>query len=178
MHEIELYKSPWQAIKLILLSSPFIILSLPDILHYSHISPIALDWFCLCFFGLGIPLGLFNLFDRRPEIIINETGIFDRRTSKNFIQWNEIKDAYIKDLRVSLLSKQKFLCLVMESDAPIIVHANKALVKMNERMGFQGVSISLSILKSVNWNEFIVFINTMIHANIEKRQNLLLTTEL
>ena len=178
MLEIKLYKSPWKAIKLILLSLPFVILSLADILHYSNIGPVALNWFCLCFFGLGIPLGLFNLFDRRPEIIINKTGIFDRRTSTNFINWGEIKDAYLKDLRVSALSKQKFLCLVMEPNATILLKANKTLVKISESLGFQGISIALDPLKPINWDEFIALIKSMLHANNSVKQNLLLTSKL
>src|SRR5688572_20606425 len=100
--EIKLYKSPWRAVKLINLCSILVfggifILSQPD-------APKWVGWMSIRFFGLGYPVGLFHLLDRRPQIIINEAGIFDRTTYKYFINWEVIQDAYPINI-----SAQKFV---------------------------------------------------------------------
>jgi len=63
MPELKLFKSPWKAVKLIILCSLFVGISLYDLISHSNIEPVALNWFCICFFGLGYPVGFFNLFD-------------------------------------------------------------------------------------------------------------------
>jgi len=184
MLELKFYKSRWKAIKLLLLSLPFVLFSLYDIIGHKQIAPIALSWFCLCFFGIGIPLGLFNLFDRRPEMIISDEGIFDRLTTKQFINWDFIKDAFLKEIDTTgryggpVYSKQVFLCLIVDPNTPIILNANKTLLKLSEKLGFQGISIPLSQLNKNNWDNLINFIKAMAHADTSGRKNLLLTTEL
>lgn len=42
------------------------------------------------FFGLAIPLILFNLLDNRPQIIINVEGIWDRTLKQDLIKWEQI----------------------------------------------------------------------------------------
>ena len=49
-------------------------------------------------FALGYPVGIYHLLDRRPQIMINEIGIFDRRTYKDFINWDVIQRAYSIDM--------------------------------------------------------------------------------
>ena len=90
--DIKLYKSPWRAIKLILLCSIFVFGGI--FLLTNTDSPKWVAWLNIGFFGLGYPVGLFHLLDRRPQIIINEIGIFDRTTYKDFINWDVIKGAY------------------------------------------------------------------------------------
>lgn len=85
MKEIKLYKSPWRAIKLLLLSSVFVFGGIW--LITSTDSPKWLGWMSIGFFGLGYPVGLFQLLDRRPQIIINELGIWDRTTKQDTINW-------------------------------------------------------------------------------------------
>lgn len=83
MIEYKIYKYPWKAIKLILLCTIFVLGGI-FFLNQSDV-PKFIAWFCILFFGLGYPIGLFQLLDRRPQIIINEIGIFDRTTHKDFI---------------------------------------------------------------------------------------------
>jgi hypothetical protein len=178
MVELKFYKSPWKAIKLMLLCSPFVVLSLYDIIGHSINMPPALSWVGLCFFGLGIPLGLYNLFDRRPEIIINGEGIFDRQTIKNFLDWDFIENVYVKDMRVSALSKQKFLCVIFPPGSEPPIKRRKLFGRVNKNMGYGDISISISPLKKYDWQKITNFINTMAHADAAARQNLLLTCQL
>ena len=60
-------------------------------------------------YGLVYPVQLFHLFDRRPQIVINEIGIFDRRTCKDFINWDVIQRAYAMDVMVG-----GYVCLIVD----------------------------------------------------------------
>ena len=122
--------------------------------------PVWFSWFSLCFFGLGIPVAIFHLFDRRPQIIINEKGIFDRMAYKDFINWRLINDAYLVDV-----SKQKFICLVI-SDEAIQLLKKKTSFKLSKQMGFQEINLSLGQIK-IDEKKFLGFILAMSKAESE-----------
>ena len=167
MKEIELYKSPWKVIKLILLCSIFATLGLWGFLT-GHM-PNWVAWLNICFFGLGYPVGLFHFFDRRPQIIINETGIFDRTTNKDFINWEIIQDAYLIDIH-----KQKFICLVVDEKFKPSQNKSKLYqktAKFNEAIGAQELSISLGQIK-IDPEKLIEFILLMRTANKSKQNYL------
>ncbi len=129
-------------------------------------SPTWVGWMSICVFSLGYPVGLFQLFDRRPQIIINELGIWDRTTKQDTINWEIIKNAYLGDVH-----GQKFICLqVDESYEP----SNKKgkwyrnFAKLNKSLGFQELNLSLGQIKidEVRLTEFII---AMSKADIEER---------
>ena len=99
MNELKLYKSKWKAIKVIFMSLVFIVCSL-WLLTIKTDSPKWIYWASIIFFGLGSIVGMIHLFDRNPQIKINEKGIYlikkteflRRSYQMNFIQWNFIKD--------------------------------------------------------------------------------------
>lgn len=101
-------------------------------------------WISVCFFGLGYPVGLFSILDRRPVVIINDVGIFDRTLSKKVINWDIIRDAYMVEMK-----KQKFICLVIDEKYEPSTEKGKlykATVELNKEMGFQELNISASVL--------------------------------
>ncbi|MGN6640808.1 MAG: STM3941 family protein [Mucilaginibacter sp.] len=163
MYEIKIYKSRWKAVKLILLSLPFVVVSLYDILTHSiNMSP-SLSWFALCFFGLGIPIGLFNLFDMRPEMVLNENGIFDRMSygvfvknpNKGFVTWNSIEDAWIKSYQGESpqgtpTSKQDFICIKLNKEAASKIKKSK----LSDTLGFGDYNIPLMNLKKFDQHRF------------------------
>lgn len=89
MTEIKLFKSPWRTVKLLLLCSIFVGLGIWGIKTGSMPNWVA--WLNVGFFGLGYPIGIFHLLDRRPQIIINEIGIFDRTINSDIINWEIIR---------------------------------------------------------------------------------------
>ncbi|HMG92746.1 MAG TPA: hypothetical protein VK589_21965 [Chryseolinea sp.] len=96
--EITLYKSPKKAFKLILISS---IVAVCAMFVLVTIDAPTTAWYVIIgVYGLVYPVALFHLFDRRPQIVINEIGIFDRRTCKDFINWKVIKRAWAQDAMV------------------------------------------------------------------------------
>ena len=91
MTEIKLYKTTTKGLKIIGMCLPFVVMGLWMITDNPYgITEYYMGWFCMCFFGLGIPVGLFQTFDRRPQIIINENGIWDRTTNQDEVKWEQI----------------------------------------------------------------------------------------
>jgi len=166
--EIKLYKSPWRAIKLILLCSIFVVGGYFILMDTD--SPKWIGWFNICFFGLGYPVGLFHLLDRRPQIIINELGIFDRTTYEKFINWEVIWGAYpIK------ISGEKFICLEVDpayEPSRRKGKVAKTLSRINKEIGAQELNISLGQV-SVDQMKLVEFILAMINLMPEGRTDLL-----
>jgi hypothetical protein len=121
----------------------------------------------MCFFGLGYPVGLFHLFDRRPQIIINEIGIFDRTTYKDFINWGVIQGAYPINI-----SGQKFVCLVVDEQYEPSTKKGKlykSVSNLSKEIGAQELNISLGQI-TVDEVKLTEFILTMINVTPENRQ--------
>ena len=93
--EIKLYNSPKKAFKLILVSSGLVVSA--AFLMVTVEAPTWLWYLSIGVCALGYPVALFHLFDRRPQIVINEVGIFDRTTCKDFINWAVIERAFFVD---------------------------------------------------------------------------------
>lgn len=108
MTEIKLYKTTTKGLKIIGMCLPFVAIGLWFITQ----EPIGttnniMGWVSTCFFGLGIPIGLFQTFDRRPQIIISEKGIWDRTTNQDEVKWEQIIETYPLDI-----FEQKFISIV------------------------------------------------------------------
>jgi hypothetical protein len=178
MNEVKIYKSKWKATKLFILSLPFVALGIWDLSHHPSTSPIWLDWTAVCFFGLGSLLGLFNLFDNRTELVINENGIFsrlsygifDKSTDKGFVKWDSIIDAYLNVFKNSYwglpLSKHKTICLTVNGK---VVKRSK----LSKAFGMGDFNIPLINLKSINEDKLITFIKAMSQADVITKQQLL-----
>lgn len=128
--------------------------------------PSAFSWLSICFFGLGYPFALFNLLDRRPQIIVNELGVFDRMSNTAFINWHLIDDAYLLTVH-----RQKFVCLIIHDDA--IQHLkNKTSARLSKKLGFQELNLSLGQVE-VDEMRFLDFILAMSKAKSTDRGRLL-----
>jgi hypothetical protein len=164
VNEIKLYKSPWKAIKLILLCSIFVVGGY--LILTSDDSPKWIGWFNIFFFGLGYPVGLFHLLDRRPQIIISTVGIFDRTTYDKFINWEVIWGAYaIK------ISGEKFICLEVDPNYEPSRKKGKlarTMSTLNKEIGAQELNISLGQV-SVDQQKLLGFILTMVQLKPEER---------
>ncbi len=172
MNEIKIYKSPWKAIKLVFLCSIFVGLG---IWLLTTDSPKWISWLGIGFFGLGYPVGIFNLLDRRPQIIINKIGIFDRTAHNEFINWELIQDAY----PISI-SGQEFVCLVIDEEFKPSRTKNafrKNVVKWNEALGAQELNINLGQVK-MKAVELAIFISAIRNAEADTRNQLIKTLPL
>lgn len=143
MTEIKLYKRPIKGLKILALTIPFVAIGIWMIFEKPFgSSDYIMAWLCTCFFGLGIAVGLFQTFDRRPQIIITENGIWDRTTKQDIIKWEQIQSAYPLDIY-----NQKFVCLVLDNTFEIKKKLYKWAAKMNEDIGAQKVNLLISQLK-------------------------------
>ncbi len=160
--EIKLYKSPWRAFRLILLCSIFVgagifLLTLTN-------SPRWVAWMNILFFALGYPVGLFHLFDRRPQIIINKIGIFDRMAYNDFINWEVIRSAYLADIH-----GQKLICLIVDEKFEPKIKINRRVKEFNKQVGVQELNIALGQI-NVDEKRLLEFILTMISVSPEQRE--------
>jgi len=162
--ELKIYKSPRKAVQLLLGCSLFVALGLfllkqPD-------TPKLVAWLAVSFFGLGLPVGLFQLLDRRPQIIVNELGIFDRTTHRDFINWEIIQNVYLVEVH-----EQPFICLIVdETFEPSRKKGwfGRGLAHLNKSMGFQELNISLGSV-NVNTERLATFILLMQAAEKPER---------
>ena len=166
MEEIKIYKSPSKALRLIFLASIFVVpCSYALIMHKLNMPPL-LAWSGACFFGLGMLYGIFNLVDRRPQIVINTDGLFDRMAYKDFINWSLVKDAYVFHI-----NKQTFIGIVIDPAAVHLIKKQGSL-RLSKHLGFQDITLSLGTVK-IDEARFRDFIVAMTKAEPIKRTHLL-----
>ncbi|MVN78550.1 hypothetical protein GO988_19640 [Hymenobacter sp. HMF4947] len=168
MPEIKFYKSRWKGIRLMFLCSLFVAAGI--LMLNQADSPKLIAWLAILFFGLGYPAGLYQLFDRRPQIIINELGIFDRTTHHDFINWEIIQDAYISEVH-----KQTFICLVVNEEFEPSRKKGKfrqTVAELNKELGFQELNLSLSYV-GIDATRLLHFILVARTAERPQRETLL-----
>jgi hypothetical protein len=106
-------------------------------------------------FALGYLVGIYHLLDRRSQIIINEFGVFDRTTYKDFVNWDVIKDAYSIDM-----AGQKFVVLTVDKKYISSVKKEKFFRSVSNLVDFGPHKINLSLgqvaIDEVKLAEFIL----------------------
>lgn len=170
MTEIKLYKTTTKGLKIIGMCLPFIAIGLWFITQ----EPIGttnyiMGWVCTCFFGLGIPIGLFQTFDRRPQIIISENGIWDRTTNQDEVKWEQIIEAYPLDI-----FEQKFISIVTDDTFIFKKKPYRWAEKINKKIGAQNLNLHLGQI-NIDEIELTNFINLLRKESIEERRKLIKT---
>jgi len=165
MEEIKLYKSPLKSLRLLFLSSLFVIPSLWLLLKNEKAETSLL--FCLCFFGIGFLLSLFNIVDRRPQIILNKNGVWDRSTNEEVIKWEIIKSA--NEINIY---KQIFVCLKLDKSFVPKKKQYSWAKKLNNSIGAKDVNLNVSYIK-VNIEKLMTLITLLSQEKIENREELL-----
>lgn len=168
MTEIKLYKSTTKGLKIIGMCLPFVVLGLFLLSDatYGTINYV-MSWLCICFFGLGIPVGLFQTFDRRPQIIITENGIWDRTTNQDELKWEQIIEAYPLEIH-----GQKFISLVTDDTFVFKKKPYKWAQKINGFVGAQKLNLHLGQI-NIDEVELTNFINKVSEEDLEERRRLL-----
>jgi hypothetical protein len=104
--------------------------------------PLLIGWGCILFFGACALVGLWQLFDSRPRIILDDEGIFDRSLGPGKIPWGRIEGAYIQSIHGT-----EFICLqLLDADRHLqnLSAGKRALVELNAQLGFTPISLNLS----------------------------------
>jgi len=168
MTEIKLYKTTTKGLKIIGMCLPFVVIGIWMITDNPNGSTeYIMGWFGTCFFGIGIPIGLFQTFDKRPQIIINENGIWDRTTKQDEIKWEQIIEAY-----PLAIFGQKFISLVTDDTFVLKKKLYKWAAKINEEMGAQKLNLSLGQI-NVDECDLTNLINELNKAEKGERKNLI-----
>ena len=168
MTEIKLYKTTTKGLKIIGMCLPFVAIGLWFITQEQiGTTNYIMGWVGTCFFGLGIPVGLFQTFDRRPQIIISENGIWDRTTNQDEAKWEQIIEAYPLDI-----FDQKFISLVTDDTFVFKKKPYKWAAKINKEIGAQNLNLHLGQI-NIDEIELTNFINRLSEENIEERRKLI-----
>lgn len=165
MKEIKLYKSPMKSIRLFVLSSIFVIPIFWIITSSDKIDTSM--WISILVFGSIFFFSLFNMIDRRSQIIINKIGIWDRSINQDVIKWELIKGA-----NETNVYKQIFISLDLDKDFIIKKKQYKWAKKLNELFGAKEINLNLSYIK-VDLEKFITLIEVLSHSQIEEREHLI-----
>ncbi|MBS9463431.1 hypothetical protein KIM67_13520 [Flagellimonas sp. 389] len=166
MTEIKFYKSKRKAVRLLLLCTPFVAMGI-----WMLVDGNLFGWALIAFFGLAYPVGIFNLFDKRPQIILNEIGIFDRSISQDFINWELIRNAY-----PFAVGRERFICLVVDEQFKPSKKKGrfyKGVAKLNEAIGAQELNINLGQVQKINDIKLTLFILQMSKATKTDKAKLL-----
>lgn len=168
MTEVKLYKSNSKGIKILALSLPFILIGIWMISEKQNGTfDYYMGWFAVSFFGLGIPISIFNLLDKRPQIIINENGIWDRTIKQNEIKWEQIKESYLIEIY-----NQRFISIITDDTFVFKKNAFSWLSNLNKYVGAQKLNINLSQIK-IDESKLTDFINTIRITEKYQRNNLI-----
>lgn len=168
MTELKLYKSNSKGIKILALCLPFVLIGVWMISEKQNGTfDYYMGWFIASFFGLGIPVSIFNFLDRRAQIIINENGIWDRTTKQDEIKWEQIRESYLIDIY-----NQKFISIVVDETFIFKKNAFSWLNKLNKYVGAQELNINLSQIK-IDENKLTDFINNIRISEKYQRNNLI-----
>ena len=170
MNEIKLYKSPLSAFYLFLGGFIFVLGGIFMVMKEGSF----MAWFALLFFGLCTLVGLAMMFDKTPQIIINQKGIWykkavwKKRNYEDIIEWETIKN-----IHWSSVNNQKFICLNTTSSKPKKQNSiQKNLGKLNRAMGFEETNIPLSMIK-IDANKLVDFLGSMVVSNDSQREYLI-----
>ncbi|WP_375561950.1 STM3941 family protein [Bernardetia sp. OM2101] len=170
MKEIKLYKSLLSAFYLSLGSLIFVIGGVFMVMKEGSF----MAWFALLFFGLCTFVGLAIMFDKTPQIIINQKGIWykkavwKKRNYEDIIEWETIKN-----IHWSSVNNQKFICLNTTSSKPKKQNSiQKNLGKLNKAMGFEETNIPLAMIK-IDANKLVDFLGSMVVSNDSQREYLI-----
>jgi len=98
------------------------------------------------FFALCAATFIYQLADKRPRIVIDDSGIYDRMLRIGTIAWEDIDGAYVQRVE-----SQPFVCLRLKDEEKYIGKLTgpmKLLVKGNQAMGCTAISLNLSGVKA------------------------------
>jgi hypothetical protein len=122
-------------------------------------------WGAIVFFGGCAMVGVWQLVDSRPRLVIDEQGITDRTLRCGRIPWREIVDA-----RVNVVHGQPFICLELRNEEPFLRKlspAGRALLKANRALGFSALNINLGGLDADPHEVYELVLRLILAARVE-----------
>ncbi len=99
-------------------------------------------WLTAGFFGPGALLLGWQIFDRRPRLVIDSDGVFDRTIGIGRIDWDDIESAHLNST-----NGNDFICLVLRDPSLYVDQMSwlrRKLASANAALGFSSVTLNLS----------------------------------
>lgn len=165
MMEYKLYGSPRKALTLLLGCAAFVVPLL--LLNLKKPMPGHL-WVCVAFFGFGMLVGLHALLDKKPRIILDEEGIWDRSLRRDRIPWSVIQDAY--PVRIA---GQTFIALVLDEAFDATIKVASWARYINAGLGTRSLNLNLGQIR-VNADKLSATIGILARLDPENRATLLM----
>lgn len=127
---------------LLLLSSAFVALGAAIVLHTPGLEAYLIGGASIVFFGAGAVLFALQLIDRRPRLILDDEGLYDRTLGVGTIPWRDIAGARLLSMR-----GHTFVCLQLRNPEvwlDKLAPRQRRLVALNQRLGFAALNVNLS----------------------------------
>ena len=102
----------------------------------------AIGWLGVAFFGAALLAILFQLFRRRPTVIIDDSGVMDTRLGVGYIAWEDIASISVADIH-----RQRFISLWLRDEAKFLSRTSRSkrlLRRANRALGFSPFSLSFA----------------------------------
>ncbi len=162
-----LYKSPRKAVMAIVVCAALVAGIAAVMLLPEKRAPQAL-WLGAVFFGLGIPLGIHWLLDKRPWIVLDEEGVWDRGLRRPRIPWDAIEDAYVS----GMYGRAMFVCLVLKEDRAAEFAPSAWVARSNRLVGTEPLNLNVAPT-GVDADKLCMTVKLLAHLPREERANLL-----
>jgi len=144
MDAITAKNSPWKYIGLATICAVFVIIGILMLLfpRTGEWRETIIGWSGVILFGFGLFIFLRQIFDSRPRIVVDESGVFDRTLSVGVIEWQDIEHARLNSvvgnpfISLRLNNPEKYLERAMNSQ--------KKLARLNKYLGAETININVS----------------------------------
>jgi hypothetical protein len=99
-------------------------------------------WFGVVFFACGLVVILVQLFRRGPIVVLDESGVFDRRLGVGRIPWQDISSVSVTQIR-----SQRFISLWLRNEEEYLSRFpgwKSTLGRASEKIGYSPFLLSLA----------------------------------
>lgn len=144
MNDIVIRTSVWKSAGIILVCLAFVFACIFTYMATKNPTSVIVSIIGMAFFGLGAFVLLYQVLDRRPRIIISETGIIDRTLRVGEIGWGDINSAELRSVR-----QTKFVALKLNDTKKYLSRLSnysKKIAKLNKALGFGELTLNLSLV--------------------------------
>lgn len=166
-NRVIIYKSKKKSITIIVIS---LLIAIGGWLFLQYTSKNVIGWSFIILSLMCIIFGIGSWFDKKPYIIMTETGITEMYGAREEIEWDAIRkvdEFYYRG--------QFFICLLTDKNyKPSLIRPTWffRFDRLFEKEGYKAIFMRINFLE-INSIKLSQFINRMIKANMEKRVELL-----
>jgi len=167
MSTIQIYNKPIKVLPYCVISIAFVSIGIWLMLTSKDASNFYIGLAALCFFGLCLGVSIYVLFDKSPQIVLSEKGIWNKQVKLSVIHWENIQN--VATVRVFA---QAFIAIKVNESIAATVKQPKWISQFNQALGAETINFSASSL-SVNPKEITALINQLRTSTELERTNII-----